>query len=143
MVSENDSNKKNSIHLRYPPNLALMLNQFNNTSVEQNVDPENVANSGYFDIDDIQTLNLHDNKSLSFSHINACSLNKNVDDLECLLKYTDKSFDIIAVSETRIPRKTSLTCNINLKNYCFESTPTESAAGGTLLYISNRLSDKP
>ena len=36
MVSENDSNKKNSIHLRYPPNLALLLNQFNNTSAEQN-----------------------------------------------------------------------------------------------------------
>ena len=47
---------------------------------------------------------------------------------------------IIAVSETTISKKTSLTCNINLKNYSFELTPTESSAGGTLLYISNRLS---
>ena len=54
-----------------------------------------------------------------------------------------KSFDIIAVSETIISKKTSLTCNINLKNYSFELTPTESSAGGTLLYISNRLSYKP
>ena len=48
-----------------------------------------------------------------------------------------------AVSETRISKKTSLICNINLKNYSFESAPTESSAGGTLLYISNRLSYKP
>ena len=30
--------------------------------------------------------------------------------------------------------------NLQLKNYSFEDTPTESTAGGTLLYISKRLS---
>ena len=39
--------------------------------------------------------------------------------------------------------KTSLTSNINLNNYSFEFTPTESTAGGTLLYIANHLSYKP
>ena len=78
----------------------------------------------------------------NFLH-NAWSLTKNFDDLEYLLKCTKKSFDITAVSETRISKKTSLTCNINLQNYSFESTPTESSAGGTLLYISNHLSYKP
>ena len=72
-----------------------------------------------------------------------CSLEKNFDDLEYLLKCTNKSFDIIAVSETRTSKKTSLTCNINLKNYYFESTPRESSACGTLLYVSDRLSYKP
>ena len=33
--------------------------------------------------------------------------------------------------------------SINLKGYSHESCPTESAAGGTLLYISNNLSYKP
>ena len=47
------------------------------------------------------------------------------------------------VSENRITRKTSLTFNTNLENYCFEFTPTESNAGGTLLYIANHLSNKP
>ena len=32
MVSENHSTEKKSIHLRPPTNLALLLNQFNNTS---------------------------------------------------------------------------------------------------------------
>ena len=78
--------------------------------------------------------------SLSFFHINASSLNKNFDDLLYLLKCTNKSFDIIAVSETRISKKTSLTSNVNLSNYSFESFPTESTVGGTMLYICNRLS---
>ena len=30
-----------------------------------------------------------------------------------------------------------------MKGYSYESCPTESAAGGTLLYISNNLSYKP
>ena len=113
---------------------CFFLNQFNNISPEQNVDPENLANSRYFDIDEMQALKLHcKNRSPSFFHINACSLNKNFQPLKC----TNRSSDIIAVSETSISTKTSLTCNIHLKNYSFESAPTESAVGRSLLYISN------
>ena len=143
-MSENVSSKNSPIHLTPPPNLALLFNQFINTSPEQNVDPENVVNSRYIDNDEIKALKSRDKKnSLSFFHINARSLNKNFDDLEYRLKRTSKSFDIIAVSETRISKKTSLICNINLKNYSFESTPTGFSAGGTPLSISNRLSYKP
>ena len=38
-VSQNVSNKNSSIHLTPPPNLALLFNRFNNTSPEQNFDP--------------------------------------------------------------------------------------------------------
>ena len=68
-MSENVSSKNGSIHLTPPPNLALLFNQFNNTSPEQNVDPENVVNSRYFDIDEIQALKLHDKKSPYLSSI--------------------------------------------------------------------------
>ena len=81
--------------------------------------------------------------SLSIFHTNACSLSKNFDDREHLLKCTNKVFDIVAVSETRISKKTLLTSYINLQNCSFEFTPTESNAGGTLLYIANHLSYKP
>ena len=101
-------------------------------------------NSNYYDIDQFQTLKRHEkNKSLSLFHINACSLSKNFDDLEHLLKCTNKVFDIVAVSQTRITRNTSLTSNINFQNYSFEFTQTESNAEGTLLYIANHLSYKP
>ena len=55
------------------------------------------------------------------------------DDLSHLLKCTNKSFDITAVSNTRLSKKTYLTSNANLKNYSFESTPTESTVGGTIV----------
>ena len=101
-------------------------------------------NSRHFDIDQIISLKFpKKEKSLSFFHINTCSLNKNFDDLVYLLKCTDKYFDIIAVSEARISKKTSLTSNVNSNNYSFESVPTESTAGGTMLNIFNRLSYKP
>ena len=53
-----------------------------------------------------------------------------------------KFFDIIAISETRITKQVSLLNNLNLNNYSFEFTPTETFAGGTLLYIANHLSYK-
>ena len=107
--------------------MALFYNQFNNTFPKKDNSPVNVVNSKYYDIDEIQTLKFSNkHKSLSLFHINACSLNKNFDDLEHLLKCTS-----------------SLTTNINLTNYAIEFTPTESSAGGTLLYIANHLSYKP
>ena len=50
----------------------------------------------------------HKNKSLSLFHLNACSLDKNFDDLQQLLSCTPKTFDIIAISETRIIKNISL-----------------------------------
>ena len=38
---------------------------------------------------------------------------------------------------------TSLTTNINLRNYAVEFTPSESSARGILLYIASHLSYKP
>ena len=84
----------------------------------------------------------HKNKLVPLFHINACSLNKNFDDLQHLLSCTKKNFDIIAISETRITKQVSLLNNLNLNNYSFEFTPTETSAGGTLLYIANHLSYK-
>ena len=39
--------------------------------------------------------------------------------------------------------KIFLTSNLSLNNYSLELTPTETSAGGTLLYITNHLSYKP
>ena len=132
------------LSLKPPSDLALLYNQFNNPSPEKNNDPENVVNSKYYDIDQIQTLKFpNKRKSLALFHINVCSWNKNFDDLDHLLKCTNKLFGITAVTETRTTKQTSLTTNINLRNYAPEFTPTESSAGGTLLYIASYLSYKP
>ena len=118
--------------------MALLSNQFNNSSREQQVDPGNVVNFRYFDIDQIQSIKFpQKEKSLSFFHTNTCSLNKYL--YAYLLKCTNKNFDIIAISETRTLKITSLTSNFRLKIYFFESAPTELTAGGTMLYLSNRI----
>ena len=53
------------------------------------------------------------------------------------------NFDIIAISETRITKNIIKISNIHLNNYAFEFTPTESSAGGTLIYVANHLAYKP
>ena len=49
-----------------------------------------------------------------------CCLNKNFDHLDELFTFTNKVFDIIAVSETRITKQTSLTTNTELKHYTMQ-----------------------
>ena len=135
---------KGLLSLKPPSDLALLYNNVSNTSPEKNNDPENVVNSKYYDIDQIQMLKFpNKHKSLALFRINACSLNKHFDDLYHLLKCTGKVFGITAVTETKITKQTSLTTNINLRNYATEFTLTESSAGGTLLYIAGHLPYKP
>ena len=74
---------------------------------------------------------------------NTCPLSKNIKELEYLLDKTKIDFDVIVISESRIKKDKSPIDSLNLKGYSHESCPTESAAGGTLLYISNNLSYKP
>ena len=102
--------------------------------------------SKYYDTDEMYNIEIpHKNKSLSIFYINACSLNINAyslfsfDNLQHLSSYTQKTFDIIAIGETRITKQVSLLNNFNLNNYFFEFTPTETPAGGTLLDIANHL----
>ena len=123
------------------------MNQFNNNaSPEGDTDPEKVVQSKYYDIDELQTMIMkmpNKDKSLALFHINACYLNKNFNELEYLLSCTNKNFDVIAMSETRISKNISLPNNLTMNNFSFEFTPTESSAGGTLLYVANHLSYKP
>ena len=87
-------------------NLSFLFNRFNNFFPEHKNEPENVVNSNYYDIDQIQNLKFPaKTNSLSLFHMNVCSLSKSFDDLEYLLKCTNKGIDIVAVSETKITKK--------------------------------------
>ena len=129
--------------LKPSSDLELLVNQFNNVTPENSNDSEKISSSKYYDIEEMHNIEIpHKNKSLSLFRINACSLNKNFDDLQYLLSCTKAKFDIIAISETSITKEVSSSNNLNLNNYSFEFTPTETSAGGTLLYIANHLSYK-
>ena len=89
---------------------------------------------------EVRTIKIPNKKgSLSLFHIKTYSLSKTFEDLEYLLKTANTNFDIIAVSETRILKNTNIVKNINIPNFSYEFTPTESTAGGTLLYIADHL----
>ena len=132
-----------SLSLKTSSNLEFLRNQFNNATQENGSDPEKIASSKNYDIDEMHNIEIsHKNRSLSVFHINACSPNKNFDGLQYPLSCTKKSFDIIAISETRITKYVPFINNLNLNNYSFEYTSTETSAVGTLLYIANHLSYK-
>ena len=101
--------------LKHTSNLELLVNQFNNATPESNNDPDNISSSKYYDIDEIHNIEIpNKNYSLSLSHIDACSLNKNFDDLQHILSCTENNFDMIGVTETRITKQVSLLNNLNL-----------------------------
>ena len=136
ITSSETNNLNSSLLLKPPPDLTLLFNQFNNAISENPSDPENVVQSKYYDIDELQKLKISNKEnSPSLFHINSCSLNKNFEELQNLLQSTNINFDVIAITETRIPKNVVSTENIVLNNYSFEHTPTESSAGGTLPYI--------
>ena len=64
------------------------------------------------------------------------------DDLRTFLNLAHHKFDI-CISESRISLKHPQTTNIDLPGFSMEQIPTESSAGGTLIYISQSLSYKP
>ena len=119
------ANDKSILTLNPPLNLELLFNQFNELKAESNKkNPENFINCRNLDIDEIQNMKIEPN-SLSVFHINSCSLNKNFEDLEYLLKANNKTFDVNAISESRILKDTSLSENINIYNYSVEFALTE------------------
>ena len=138
-------NSSSTVVLKQPAKLSQLFNQSNNTTENHtNKDPDNAVKCRSYDIEEIQTLKIpNKSKSLSMFHINTCSLSKNFDDLEYLLKTTNINFDVIAIFETRITKTINKLSSINLNNHAFEFTPTESSAGGTLIYVANHLAYKP
>ena len=131
----------NNLVLKPPPSLSSLFNQFNNIpQTHDHKDPGNVVRCKYYDLEEVQSMKIpNKNSCLSLFHINTCSLTKNFEDMEYLIKSTNINFDITAISETRILKDTNIVKNINTPNFSFEFTPTESTAGGTLLYIADHL----
>ena len=120
-----------------------LFNEFNSFSSDINNTPENVINSNYYDIDQLQTLKvLTDKSSLSLFDLNTCSLSKNTDNFEHLIHSTKTGFDIIVVSESSITKNELPSIDISIPNYIYKFCPTEANAGDTLIYIRDHSSYK-
>ena len=83
-----------------------LFKQFNNSSRTHDFkDPENVGKCKYYNLGEFQTLKIPNKKS---AKIDTCSLSKNSEDFKYFLKTTNISFDITAISETRILKNTNI-----------------------------------
>ena len=59
-------------------------------------------------------------------------------DFNILLNDLNVNFDILAITESCLKKDLSSPVNLHLNNYSIEQNPTETSAGGTLLYKSKR-----
>ena len=136
-------NKINLGNAGIDPNLKNLLCRLNNFSEKENIDNENLPDCKYRDISYFPSLGVElKSKCLSFFHLNINSLSKNFDNFSHLINELKLEFDILGISESRILKSQSLNTNVSLPNYVIEQTPTESTAGGALLYINKRHSYK-
>ena len=104
LVNNNNNESKNSISsliLKPPTDLTFPFNQFNNTNPENDSDLENVIQSKYLYINEMQQLKIPNKEnSLSFFHINSCLLNKNFEELQSLLQSRNIKFDVVAIADS-------------------------------------------
>ena len=102
---------------------------------------ENTISCDYYDLKDFQKIKIKQ-QDFSLLHLNISSLSCHINDLVNFLALLNTKFDVICITETRLSHKNPITTNIELSGYNIEQTPTESSAGGTLIYISQNLSYK-
>ena len=114
MQNKDNNDNSSNLVLKPPSNLNTLFNQFNTSSQTYGFkDLKNVIKCKYYNIEEVQTMKIPNKKNyLSLFHINTCSLTKSFEDLNCLLKTINTSFDVIAISETRLLKNTKIVKNI-------------------------------
>ena len=106
------------------------------------LDPsENLKSCDYCDVNDISKLRINEN-NLSVIQLNISSLLLHSNERKKFLSFFKVKFDTISISESRFTKSNTLTTNIDIPGYNIEHTPTESKAGGCLLFISDKISYK-
>ena len=136
-------NKINLGNAGIDPNLKNLLCQLNNLPEKENIDNENLPNCKYKDISCFSILDVElKSKCFSFFHLSINSLSKNFDNFNHLINKLKLEFDTLDISESRISKSQSLNTNVSLQNYVIKQIPTESTAGGALLYINKQHSHK-
>ena len=106
-------------------------------------DISNLIKCKYFNVDDFCSSNFDSSNSFSVFHLNIASLKAHFDELNTMLNLLDFNFSVIGLTETKIKKDIHSIVPISIKGYSCEHTPTESACGGALLYISDGLHYKP
>ena len=101
------------------------------------------VNCKYYNCQELNALTAISKFNFSAFHLNISSLSRHFDELNALLSILKLKFSVIGISESRFLKHSPPIFDFNIEGYSVEHTPTESSAGGALLYISNRFSYTP
>ena len=113
------------------------------SQISQLNDPnENTVSCDYYYLIDFNKV-IVTKQDLAVLHLNISLLSSHINKLKLLLSSFNLTFDIICITESRITKSNLLTSNIYIPGYKNEQNPAESSAGGTLIYISQKISDRP
>ena len=101
------------------------------------------TNCKYYDCQEFCSTFSYSKFTFSSLHLNISSLGKHFDELNALLSLLNFKFGIIGITESRFVKGSYPSFNFDINGYSVEHTPTESSAGGALLYISNHYAYQP
>ena len=99
---------------------------------------ESTVSCHYYDLNDFNKVTVT-KQDLAVLHLNSSSFSSHINELKLLLFSFNLSFDIICITESRITKSNLPISNIHILGYNIVQTPTASSAGGTLIYISQKL----
>ena len=92
----------------------------------------------------VEFLKIKDSKNkFSILHINIASLQAHFDDLNQLITLLGHSFDVLAISETKLLKDVEPVTNLIIPEYKMYHTPTETHFGGVALYVKEIYDIKP
>ena len=100
----------------------------------------NAISCDYYNIDELNKLNINRHHDLFILHLNISSLSLLIDDLKIFLSLLTAKVDILRISKSRLSQNNSLATNLDIPGYTFEHNPIESSAGDALMYLSNDIS---
>ena len=139
-IFDSDTYKNSTPFAEPPVNLSSSFRPINFDFTSKNLFREDEMKVDNVDCNYYDTLKFNSqsfsHNSLSFFHLNISSLSRHIDDLEIFLNSLNMQFKILAITETRI---SSSSVNFSLPGYQTFLTPTDAAAGGSLLFVSNSL----
>ena len=140
--NSNKSDNRNMKHVKYDDDLLILLEQLNNFFSKEKTNDNNNSFLPSCKSRDIEYSSDFDkslkNNGLSLFHLSVCSFSKNFDQLHNLLTQLNLDSHFIGITEMHLTSKAIPPCNFSIENYIIEHTPTESWAGGALLYINKK-----
>ena len=154
IINKGETSSKHNIKFtNFTPSLAQkeMFDKLNNEideynswvmNDEENSDYNHPLTCSYYDTDEFINCKFNLNNNFSIFHMNIHSIQLHIDELKTLLNMLDHTFDIIAISESKL--KDDPNVNIEIPGYnppCI--TKTEAEKGGTMIYVANGINFKP